>query len=127
VTNHHLQPERADGSSGELGVTEAEDMFDVAVDNELAGYTKPGSSGGKKRPGAPRGAPSAKRQRKDAKYGFGGKKRHAKSGDAISSGDLTGFSTRRMKGKPGPGGGGGGGGKAKRPGKARRQAFAAKR
>jgi rRNA-processing protein EBP2 len=50
-----------------------------------------------------------KRQKKDAKHGFGGKKRFAKSGDAMSSGDLSGFSARKMKG-----------GAAKRPGKARR-------
>ncbi len=29
--------------------------------------------------------------RKDAKFGFGGKKRHAKSNTAESSGDLSGF------------------------------------
>ena len=38
-----------------------------------------------------------KRQRKDEKYGFGGKKRHAKSGDAISSADMRSFPGRRMK------------------------------
>jgi rRNA-processing protein EBP2 len=56
-----------------------------------------------------------KRSKKDEKYGHGGKKRHAKSGDAASSGDLTGFSSRKMKGfKPSSGAA-----KA-RPGKARR-------
>jgi len=50
-----------------------------------------------------------KRQKKDDKYGFGGKKRFSKSGDAISSGDLRGFSTKRMKG-----------GVKQRPGKSRR-------
>lgn len=50
-----------------------------------------------------------KRQKKDQKYGHGGKKRFSKSGDAMSSGDLRGFSAKKMKG-----------GAAKRPGKARR-------
>jgi rRNA-processing protein EBP2 len=50
-----------------------------------------------------------KRQKKDAKYGFGGKKRFAKSGDAMSSGDLRGFSSKKMKT-----------GAKQRPGKSRR-------
>jgi rRNA-processing protein EBP2 len=60
-----------------------------------------------------------KRQKRDAKFGFGGKKRFSKSGDAVSSGDLRGFSSKKMKV-----GGAGGGGKAKqqRPGKGRRMA-----
>ncbi len=41
--------------------------------------------------------PNAKRQKKNEKYGFGGKKRYAKSGDAVSSGDMSSFSARRMK------------------------------
>lgn len=53
-----------------------------------------------------------KRSQKDAKYGHGGKKRFKKSGDAMSSGDLSGFSSKKMKT--------GGGGAKKRPGKARR-------
>ncbi|KIW33774.1 uncharacterized protein PV07_00598 [Cladophialophora immunda] len=63
----------------------------------------------------PGGGPNPKRQKRDQKYGFGGKKRHAKSGDAISSGDLRGFSAARMKAK-------GGKVKAKRPGKSKRAA-----
>jgi rRNA-processing protein EBP2 len=59
------------------------------------------------------GPPGAKRHKKDAKYGFGGKKRFSKSGDAESSADMRGFSAARMKGK--------GGGK-KRPGKSKRAA-----
>jgi rRNA-processing protein EBP2 len=50
-----------------------------------------------------------KRAKKDAKFGHGGKKRFAKSGDAMSSGDLTGFSSKKMKGHT-----------KQRPGKARR-------
>ena len=43
-----------------------------------------------------------KRRKKDDKFGFGGKKRFSKSGDAASSADLRGFSARKMKG-PGKG------------------------
>ena len=50
-----------------------------------------------------RGLSRDKRQKKDAKFGFGGKKRFAKSGDAMSTGDLRGFSAKKMKGiKKGP-------------------------
>ena len=69
------------------------------------------------RSGAGRGGAGAggnhKRAKKNEKYGFGGKKRHAKSGDAMSSGDLSGFDPKKMKA---------GGRVAKsRPGKARRK------
>ncbi|KAF8852130.1 Ebp2-domain-containing protein [Acephala macrosclerotiorum] len=78
--------------------TNEADMFDVAVDEEI----------GSKQSRKDRIGPN-KRQKKDEKYGHGGKKRFKKSGDAMSSGDLTGFSAKKMKG-----------GAAKRPGKARR-------
>lgn len=52
----------------------------------------------------------SKRQKKDDKFGFGGKKRHAKSGDAASSGDLRNFSAKKMKSG------------SKRPGKSKRAA-----
>lgn len=78
--------------------TNEADMFDVAVDEEI----------GSKTSRKDRMGPN-KRQKKDEKYGHGGKKRFKKSGDAMSSGDLTGFSAKKMKG-----------GAAKRPGKARR-------
>lgn len=39
-----------------------------------------------------------KRQKKDGKFGFGGKKRFSKSGDATSSADLRAFSVKKMKG-----------------------------
>lgn len=39
-----------------------------------------------------------KRQKKDDKFGFGGKKRFSKSGDSASSADLRGFSVKKMKG-----------------------------
>lgn len=79
--------------------TNEADLFDVAVDDEIAS-SKPSRKD--------RQGPN-KRQKKDAKFGFGGKKRFAKSGDAMSSGDLRGFSSKKMKG-----------GAKKRPGKDRR-------
>lgn len=103
-----------------MGTTEA-DLFDVAVDSEL---NKPGKRGRDDHQGGRAG--NNKRAKKDAKFGFGGKKRHGKSGDATSSGDLTGFSAKRMKGK------GGAPGKAKpykaaRLGKDKRKSAAGKR
>ncbi|KAK3948496.1 eukaryotic rRNA processing protein EBP2-domain-containing protein [Pseudoneurospora amorphoporcata] len=124
-----LKKKRKDGG-GPTGANEAEDLFDVAVDNELKG--KPGSKDNSKkrgRDGKESGGPNAKRQRKNDKFGFGGKKKYAKSNDALSSGDVSGFSARKMK----SGGGPGGGSKPKkfkpapRPGKARRAASAGRR
>ncbi|KAM0276343.1 hypothetical protein ACHAQH_006836 [Verticillium albo-atrum] len=110
-----LKKKRQEGSSSNLGTNEG-DIFDVAVDNEIKGY---GNSKG----GAGRGRtePNAKRQKKNDKYGFGGKKRHSKSGDAISSGDVSGFNNRR-----GPGVAKGRVTKTQRPGKNRRKAMASK-
>lgn len=97
--------------------TNEADLFDVSVDNELASHAQ---SMGSSRGGPSGKAANAKRQKKNEKYGFGGKKRHAKSGDAISSGDLSSFNTKKMKagsrGKP----------KASRPGKSRRKAMSSK-
>ncbi|KXS98761.1 hypothetical protein AC578_9036 [Pseudocercospora eumusae] len=41
--------------------------------------------------------PNRKRQKKDEKFGFGGKKRFAKSNDAKSTGDDRGYSVKKMK------------------------------
>ncbi|KAK7757181.1 rRNA-processing protein EBP2 [Diatrype stigma] len=101
-------------NSNDVGTTEA-DLFDVGVENELSAHHKNqrsagnrgGRGGGDSRP-----QPNAKRQKKNEKFGFGGSKRHAKSGDAISTGDMSGFSARRMKnGDSGGGGRGRGGGR----------------
>ncbi|KAK4195951.1 putative rRNA-processing protein EBP2 [Triangularia verruculosa] len=91
---NELKRKRKDGGGAALGAREVDDMFDVAVDNEL-GSNKAGGKRG--RSAGDHGAPNAKRQKKNEKYGFGGKKRFAKSGDAVSSGDMTGFSAKRMK------------------------------
>lgn len=96
--------------SSDVGTKEA-DIFDVSVDNEIAKHSQ--RSGSTRQQSGAR-APNAKRQKKNEKYGFGGKKRHAKSGDAVSSGDLSRFNVKRMKSK------------ASRPGKSRRKAAALK-
>ena len=67
---------------------------------------------GRERGGASR---TPKRQKRNAKYGFGGRKRFGKSGDAVSTADMSGFSAGRMKGRPG-------GTKKQRLGKSRRAA-----
>ncbi len=84
-------------------MTEGDNLFEeINVDND--------SKSRRDRAGAPG---NNKRQKKDAKFGHGGKKRFAKSGTAESSADMRGFSAKRMKGKGGP---------SKRPGKSRRAA-----
>ena len=80
-----------------METTNEADMFDVALEEE----TKPSRKDRENRPN--------KRAKKDEKYGYGGKKRFSKSGDAASTGDLKGFSSKKMKG-----------GAKQRPGKARR-------
>lgn len=96
------------------GPTDNDDeLFDVAIDdsNNNNRNNRRGNNAGTGAGGA-----NAKRQKKNEKYGFGGKKRFAKSGDAMSSADLSGFSAKKMKAK-------GGGAAKKRPGKSRRQAM----
>ncbi|KAK4226235.1 eukaryotic rRNA processing protein EBP2-domain-containing protein [Podospora fimiseda] len=122
-----LKRKRSEGGASALGAREADDLFDVAVDNELGNSHKSaGNKGGKKRSAGDHGPPNAKRQKKDQKYGFGGKKKFSKSNDATSSGDVSEFSSKRMK----KGGGAGNGKKfqkAARPGKDRRKAQAGRR
>ncbi|PNP38146.1 hypothetical protein TGAM01_v207902 [Trichoderma gamsii] len=96
--------------NSDVGTKEA-DIFDVSVDNEIAKHSQ---RSGSTRQQSGAHAPNAKRQKKNEKFGFGGKKRHAKSGDAVSSGDLSRFNVKRMKSK------------ASRPGKSRRKAAALK-
>ena len=82
-------------------------MFDVALDD--ATETGKADRTARRTKGAGVGT-DRKRQKKDEKFGFGGKKRFAKSNDARSAGEMSGYSVKRMKGK---------GGK-QRPGKNRR-------
>ncbi|KAI2789836.1 rRNA-processing protein EBP2 [Penicillium oxalicum] len=79
---------------------DANDLFDVAIEES-----------GKPEKRNREGGPNAKRQRRDQKFGFGGKKRFSKSGDAVSTGDMRGFSQKKMKA-----------GASKRPGKSKRAA-----
>ncbi|EFQ28150.1 eukaryotic rRNA processing protein EBP2 [Colletotrichum graminicola] len=113
-----LKRKRQEGSSN-LDTHEA-DLFDVGVDNEIKSHTNSsGRRDGKRDGGRSGSGVNAKRAKKNEKYGFGGKKRHAKSGDAVSSGDLSAFNPKRMKGgigkKP-----------QQRPGKNRRKAMSNK-
>ncbi|KAJ6119680.1 hypothetical protein N7523_003960 [Penicillium sp. IBT 18751x] len=82
---------------------DANDLFDVAIeDTDKPDSRKRGRDGEGR---------NSKRQKKDSKFGFGGKKRFSKSGDAASSGDMRSFSQKKMKS-----------GGAKRPGKSKRAA-----
>lgn len=81
--------------------TNEEDLFDIGLE---ADDSKPDRRENR--------AGGNKRQKKNEKFGFGGKKRHAKSNTAESTNDGRGFSSKKMKGKTGAA-------KA-RPGKARR-------
>lgn len=74
------------------------------------------ASGGDRSRGGDADGPNRKRQKKDEKFGFGGKKRFSKSNDAQSAGEMKGYSVRKMKG------GGKGKGGPQRPGKSRRAA-----
>ncbi|CZS94443.1 hypothetical protein WAI453_008055 [Rhynchosporium graminicola] len=78
--------------------TNEAEMFDVGVEEEIGAKTSRKDRQGPN-----------KRAKKDEKYGHGGKKRFSKSGDAQSTGDLRGFSSKKMKGVV-----------KQRPGKARR-------
>ncbi|RCI13598.1 hypothetical protein L249_5484 [Ophiocordyceps polyrhachis-furcata BCC 54312] len=113
-----LKRKRQESGTG-TGTNEA-DLFDVGVDNEIAKYSQRAAKGN---PPSGTRKPNAKRQKKDAKYGFGGKKRNSKSGDAISSGDLSAFSVKKMK-SGGPKGRAKQVSKVTRPGKARRKVMA---
>lgn len=79
------------------GNTNEEDLFDVALDDAA----EEGRSSKSAQGGDGRGRAQNKRQKKDDKHGFGGKKRFSKSTDAASTADLRGFSAKKMKGKKG--------------------------
>ena len=99
-----LFPERQGGA--DLNANE-DDIFDVALED--AATTEKADRGARRAKGGA-AAPNRKRQKKDDKFGYGGKKRFAKSNDARSSGDMKGYSVKGMKGKTGK----------QRPGKSRR-------
>ena len=90
-------------SSAPIAANE-EDLFDIALDNETKPSHSKSTSDNPKSPNSytartTNSKHDSKRQKKDAKFGFGGKKRFAKSGDAQSTADMSGFSARKMKGK----------------------------
>lgn len=87
-------------------------MFDVALE-DAAETEKADRAARRAKGSAAGGSGNRKRQKKDEKFGFGGKKRFAKSTDATSAADTRAFSVRKMKGKSS-------GGKTQRPGKSKR-------
>lgn len=95
----------------------------MAVDNELGSNKRVKTAG---KGGKGENVANPKRQKKNEKFGFGGKKRHGKSGDAVSTGDLSGFSVKRNRTTFGGKAGRKAGGKALRPGKARRKAMSSR-
>ncbi|KAI4738441.1 Ebp2-domain-containing protein [Aureobasidium sp. EXF-12298] len=96
----------------DIGNANEDDMFDVALED--AAETEKKDKAARKAGGSSdsRGDKKNgfKRVKRDEKYGFGGKKRFSKSNDAKSSSDMSGYSSKKMKG----------GKKAQRPGKSRR-------
>jgi len=98
------------------GEIDNKDDFGIEVDNALDN-----APSGTKRDHSGKSRP---RQKKDAKFGFGGKKRHAKSNTLKSTNDISGFSSKKMKapfsGKPKSD-------KKSRPGKQKRQATRSKK
>jgi rRNA-processing protein EBP2 len=68
-----------------------EDDFQIALEEATRENNHQDSSKRRK--------PNGKRLAKDSKYGFGGKKRLLRENDAQSSADVSGFSSKKMKGK----------------------------
>jgi rRNA-processing protein EBP2 len=66
------------------------DMFDIELEKESKPVRTPKTDS--------KSGPNPKRQKKNEKYGFGGKKKFSKSGDAFSTSDLRDFSVKKMKG-----------------------------
>jgi rRNA-processing protein EBP2 len=107
-------------TGGASGGAEEEEAAAAAFGRGGAGSSsssRGGSAGGRGGRGAGAGGRGgSKRARKDAAYGFGGApKRFERENSAQSSGDMSGFSSAKMKkgassfGRGGRGGGGGGG------------------
>ncbi|KAK6533437.1 rRNA-processing protein and EBNA1-binding protein ebp2 [Orbilia ellipsospora] len=78
-------------AGADLGDAHEDDPFDIAIEKAAK------ATGRDRRGGGSGGPPNAKRQKRNEKFGFGGKKKFAKSGDAMSSGDMSGFSSKGMK------------------------------
>lgn len=83
--------QRIGGKAKTGAVDSDEEDFAVAVEDAVARTGKPS------RTPTRMGVSNAKRQYKDKKYGFGGKKRHAKQNDRASTDDGDGFDERKNK------------------------------
>ncbi|GIZ45163.1 hypothetical protein CKM354_000834400 [Cercospora kikuchii] len=84
-------------------VANEDDPFDVALEDAATTAAKDKAERRAKGDG-----PNRKRQKKNEKFGFGGKKRFSKSNDAKSTADDSGYSVKKMKAG------------SKRPGKSKR-------
>ena len=82
----------------DTGPANEEELFDVGLEDAAKGE-RPSKFANSR---DVRGRTQNKRQKKDDKHGFGGKKRFSKSTDAASTADLRGFSAKKMKGKKRP-------------------------
>ncbi|KAI5955919.1 EBP2 [Candida jiufengensis] len=71
-----------------------DDDFQIALEEATKDDYKSGNGGDSKRRKI-----NGKRMAKNAKYGSGGMKRGSRKNDAASSADISGFSTKKMKGK----------------------------
>ena len=94
------------------------DAFDVAVEDALADRPNKKSRTG---PGSSKSGPKMSRNRRDSKFGFGGKGKRSKQNTRESTENFD-FGSKRSGGKGGPPGKGKKATKPQRPGKGRRQA-----
>lgn len=78
----------------DIGTTNEDDLFNIEIEDTAKGRSYRSTID---RDGS--GLRQNKRQKKDDKHGFGGKKRFSKSTDAASTADLRGFSAKKMKEK----------------------------
>ncbi|KAM3416469.1 hypothetical protein BST61_g8064 [Cercospora zeina] len=102
ATLDRIQTLKRKRQGADLAATE-DDPFDVALEDAATTAAKDKAERRAKGDG-----PNRKRQKKNEKFGFGGKKRFAKSNDAKSTGDDRGYSVKKMKAG------------SKRPGKSKR-------
>ncbi|KAI8610752.1 eukaryotic rRNA processing, partial [Chytriomyces sp. MP71] len=120
---------RKKASSSKNKDGEVDDEFGISVEKEYGaassgnqGAASAGIKTGKNGGQSAGNAINHKRKAKDAKFGFGGKKRLAKQNTKDSTDDISAFSVKKMKsGAMGQKKGSGVGKKNQRPGKARRQ------
>lgn len=90
--------DRVERQNAGYDAADESELFDVALE-DAAETDRKDREARKTAKAVAGGQPNAKRQKKNEKFGFGGKKRHVKSNDANSTNDMSGFSTKKMKGK----------------------------